>query len=212
MTIAFTCRCGQSYRLDDECAGRRVKCKVCATVTSIPLPSPARLVPQSSDWFDDLATVRPGAHWRDCWKCGFARVPEDKDYCPRCGEYAQGDARRERVSQPPQSRNPGWHAVHRSAALAEGLALVALALACFVLPVYINAELMLASNSAIDRPTAYIAWVAFTVFVFGLALAFPESNGCLMICVTGAIPLIAARIFWTCLDRSRARFRQVASR
>lgn len=39
--IKFTCsNCAQSYRVSDEYAGKRVRCKACNHVNTIPTPEP----------------------------------------------------------------------------------------------------------------------------------------------------------------------------
>jgi predicted Zn finger-like uncharacterized protein len=40
--IKFTCsNCAQSYRVSDEYAGKRVRCKSCNHINTIPTPTPA---------------------------------------------------------------------------------------------------------------------------------------------------------------------------
>jgi predicted Zn finger-like uncharacterized protein len=39
--IKFTCsNCAQSYRVSDEYAGKRVRCKACNNINTIPAPKP----------------------------------------------------------------------------------------------------------------------------------------------------------------------------
>ena len=42
--IKFDCtKCGHSYRVSDEYAGKRVRCKECSTVNKIAAPEPERV-------------------------------------------------------------------------------------------------------------------------------------------------------------------------
>ncbi len=41
MAIPVTCTCGQAYRLSDELAGKRVRCKRCSAVLAVPASSAA---------------------------------------------------------------------------------------------------------------------------------------------------------------------------
>ena len=43
MAISFAChQCGRRYQVDEGLAGKRVKCKECEAVLSVPAPEAAR--------------------------------------------------------------------------------------------------------------------------------------------------------------------------
>ncbi len=48
MAIPVTCACGQTYRVGDALAGKRVRCKQCNAVLAVPASSPARPSPAPS--------------------------------------------------------------------------------------------------------------------------------------------------------------------
>lgn len=48
--IKFTCtKCGHSYRISDQYAGKRVKCKDCGTANTIPAPNKEKTVTGTGD-------------------------------------------------------------------------------------------------------------------------------------------------------------------
>jgi hypothetical protein len=48
MPIAFACPCGREYRVSDEHAGKRIRCRDCSNVIEVPLSEAAEAAPPPS--------------------------------------------------------------------------------------------------------------------------------------------------------------------
>jgi hypothetical protein len=49
MAIEFSCDCGQKFRVSDEHAGKKTKCKACGSTVAIPRSAPAKAGPQGAN-------------------------------------------------------------------------------------------------------------------------------------------------------------------
>lgn len=193
MPITLTCRCGRSYSVKDELAGRQVRCR-CGEVSTVPAPA--------GQWFDELMQdERPSRPLRRlCPHCGEP-MPAEHAACVRCQPREDGESH-------PRGMSPAARR-HLTSLRRGGVRLLAgmgalwyfgLAIVSFVLPVWIDAEAI--SFTFNPDGTQVSDWVIGAILQIGvlmLAKAFPDRFGCSMLLVTGVFPALMARVFWLSL-------------